>query len=682
MKKIKKNRLLFVRSKGDIDFEEEVEKEEQLLKNRFHDVTPEKKRIHPAFIVVFFAVIAISTALIIINYYYGTPQIFTPSELKTHLAESDKKDLPEIKIKNKFLEKGKNSFYKGQFSDAISQFQEVVESDVADEQKAIALTYIGIIYDDRGEYDKAVDYYKRALKYNPEYTPAYRNLALTYRHAGNLEEAVKAIEKALDIDPENLNNMVLFGNLLFLQNRYKDAAAKYEKALEFDKENPSALYNLALTRFKLGDEITGIEYLKRAGTADRAGEIAHLSYAKLGVIFTERKDYEMAKKYLELAASLEPEDPVDRYNLGIVYLKEGDLESAVKEFEKAEEFGREDAELLENLGEAYYSLREYDKSIEAYNRLLNLNIRSTRIISRVAEINYKNGNLEKAYNLYKRITVLNPVSENARIAYLNMGNILDDLQRYEEAIEAYENALSIDPKDVSTLYNLGIVYKHLGKDELAIETWQKASELKTDDPKFLMAIADYYYEKKLYDHALDEYSRVIRRWPNIQDAHFNLAVIYYKRNLIDYSEQEYKKVIEINGKNDLARKAYINLGILLTIAGRDNEEKLIEAQSNVKKALLLKPGDPEALSALGAIFIERGLIEKAIETFYQAISATDDTKLIAESYNYIGKSHYKEGMYKKALQAFTRAIEAEPTLEDVRINRKVAMQAYERELNK
>jgi tetratricopeptide (TPR) repeat protein len=72
--------------------------------------------------------------------------------------------------------------------------------------------------------------------------------------------------------------------------------------------------------------------------------------------------------------------------------------------------------------------------------------------------------------------------------------------------------------------------------------------------------------------------------------------------------------------------------------------------------------------------------DKAIDTFYQAIKATSDSKIIGECYNNIGKSYYKKGQHKKALQAFSRGVDEDPTNEEIRMNRKVAMQAYEEQM--
>lgn len=683
MKKIKKNRLIFVRDDG-IDRLADADE--------FDDLPPSgarigKRKMKPLFSVLIFIVIAAGVAFGIFYYLKGG-EISAPEKVKPRLGKSEVKDLPEsrtvskIKTQNIHLEKGLKSYHRGYYNDALSEFEEVVLSGAPDNDKAVALTYSGIIYDDRSEYDRAVEYFKRALKYDENNVITYRNLSIAYRHKGDLDNALEAIEEGIDLDEENVNNQLLLGNILFELGKYEKAIDQFRNVLDMSPDNPTALYNLAQSYFNEGDEVQGIEYLKKAGSGDRTGEIAHLAYSKLGVIYTQRKDFELAEKYLSLAVSIAPDDPVDRYNLGLIYLKTGKEQKALESFHKAEELGYKDSLLLENIGEAYFSLREYDRSIETYNKILEINKRNIRVLSRMAEIYYKNGELEQAYRFYKKITVLEPVSENARVAYLNMGNILDEAQRYDEAIDAYKKALAIDPADSSALYNLGIAYKHSGKGELAIETWRKAAELEPDDPANLMAIGDYYYEKGLYDYALDEYGRVVRRRPDIQDAHFNVAAIYYKKNLLDYALDEYREVIEINNRNDLARKAYINIGLILSRKKESSEDVMEEAFSSIQKALLLKPGDPGALSALGAVYIAQGNTEKAIDTLYQAVSASDDSKLIAESYNYIGQCYYRQGQYKKALQAFTRGIEAEPTYEEIRINRKVAMQAYERELER
>jgi len=102
----------------------------------------------------------------------------------------------------------------------------------------------------------------------------------------------------------------------------------------------------------------------------------------------------------------------------------------------------------------------------------------------------------------------------------------------------------------------------------------------------------------------------------------------------------------------------------------------------IQKALLLKPDDSDALLALGIIYARKEMHSRAVETFYQSIKSSRDNKMTAESYNNMGKSYYQMKDYKKSIQAFTRGIEEDPSNEEIRINRKTAVQAYEGELER
>ena len=66
-------------------------------------------------------------------------------------------------------------------------------------------------------------------------------------------------------------------------------------------------------------------------------------------------------------------------------------------------------------------------------------------------------------------------------AWINLGDVLMDAQRYTEAIEAYDKALALDPKNVNVLVDQGTCYRGIGKFDKAVELYQKAIKI---DPKF------------------------------------------------------------------------------------------------------------------------------------------------------------------------------------------------------
>lgn len=56
----------------------------------------------------------------------------------------------------------------------------------------------------------------------------------------------------------------------------------------------------------------------------------------------------------------------------------------------------------------------------------------------------------------------------------NLGDNLNSLQKYEEAIKIFDEALKIDPHRLSVLYNKGNSYLHMKKFHEAIEWYDRA----------------------------------------------------------------------------------------------------------------------------------------------------------------------------------------------------------------
>jgi len=642
----------------------------------------EVRPIIPLVILSLITAALLAGILILTKFFYNKPETLTQSPANPNAPFDEvARGTDNLKSDNVHIVRGRESYARGYLADAITEFNEIVESAASDRDKAIALTYLGMISDDKGDYDKAIDYYTRAQTYDNKNPDIFKNLSLAYRHKKDFDKALESAQKSSSLKSDDAGSKKLMGDIYFEKGMYDEAISQYQGILDKTPENPAVLYNMGSALMAKGDEFAAMEYFKKAGAVDRIGEVAHRAYSRLGTIYIERKNYEEARKYLKEAASIRPNDAVNRYNLGIAYLKLGKREEAMEELSRAEQLGEKNAALLEKIGEEYLNLKNYDKSLDIYGRIRKNNERNVKILSQIAKIYYEKGELDKAFDAYRQITAIEPATENARVAYLNMGNILDDAQRFDEAVEAYEKALAISPKDHAVFLNIGIAYKHAGKPELAIKAWKQAAQLAPDDPKPLTAIADYYYERGYFDLAEMEYQRIIGRWPNIQEPHFKMGTIYYKRGNYEYAMNAYKKVIDIDPNSDQARKALINRGVLISKTGT-GEESMEASISLIRKALLMKPEDPQALLALGIIYMKKERYDSAMDTFYQVIKGSNDSKLIADAYNNIGKCYFKKREYKKALQAFTRGVDEDPGNEEIRMNRKVATQEYEKELGR
>jgi len=67
-------------------------------------------------------------------------------------------------------------------------------------------------------------------------------------------------------------------------------------------------------------------------------------------------------------------------------------------------------------------------------------------------------------------------------AWTNLGNVLMDAQRYNEAVDAYEKALALGPKNVNVMVDLGTCYRGIGKFDKAAELYRAALKINPSFP--------------------------------------------------------------------------------------------------------------------------------------------------------------------------------------------------------
>jgi len=82
-----------------------------------------------------------------------------------------------------------------------------------------------------GDYDMAVELYKRSLDLHPT-AEAYTFLGWTYRFQGKIEDAIAECKKAIQIDPEFGNPYNDIGSYLIEKGQYDEAVPWHERALQ------------------------------------------------------------------------------------------------------------------------------------------------------------------------------------------------------------------------------------------------------------------------------------------------------------------------------------------------------------------------------------------------------------------------------------------------------------------
>ena len=154
---------------------------------------------------------------------------------------------------------------------------------------------------------ESVEQFKQVLKKNGKHAPALAHLTRLYIRLDTPEfrrRAVEASEKAIRIDPENLQYQLLHGEALWNRGFQREAKAHYEKVIE-------KFPNAAVAAYDAGRHIFGEYMITRDRIIQRRGAIR--TFAK--------NEYDQAVMLLEKSLEVDPDYQDAYYLLGLAHLE-------------------------------------------------------------------------------------------------------------------------------------------------------------------------------------------------------------------------------------------------------------------------------------------------------------------------------------------------------------------------
>jgi tetratricopeptide (TPR) repeat protein len=213
------------------------------------------------------------------------------------------------------------------------------------------------------------------------------------------------------------------------------------------------------------------------------------------------------------------------------------------------------------------------------------------------------------------ITLTNDIS-----ALTEIGVIHQQLKEYDEARQAYEEVLAVDPQSLIALDNLAGLYSYpFKKLDEAYQLAEKGRQLAPQDPSVGDTLGWILYQKHDYSRALALLQESAEKLPNSGEVQYHLGMAHYMLGEEESSRLNLKSAIsrsDFESTNEALRRLKI-LDLdpkTATAADREDLEKQIEKDS----------ADPMALIRLAALQERDGDFQKAGASYEKVIKISPD----------------------------------------------------------
>lgn len=263
----------------------------------------------------------------------------------------------------------------------------------ADSSHADSLHLQGLLSLVAQQHDHAVEWIARAILQKPK--PEYlSSLGTALLQQGRLEEAFKAIDKAVQLKPDDTGLWMKLGNVLIDLQRPADALLSFQHVLGLDPRRWEAAYRSGLLLHELGRSDEALPYFDQAHEL-QPGQPAILE-ARADALHRLGK-YEAALAENMRAYALNPDNANTCNNIGAALQLLGKDEEALQWFDQAVKFRNDHVVALINKASSLQQLRRLDEAVATYHRVKAIDPASTEPDWNLSFLALLTGNFEAGW---------------------------------------------------------------------------------------------------------------------------------------------------------------------------------------------------------------------------------------------------------------------------------------------
>ena len=267
----------------------------------------------------------------------------------------------------------------------------------------------------------------------------------------------------------------------------------------------------------------------------------------------------VARDTLELSpevAKQKEKDAEEKYQQGLASKAVDKYSEAIKAFEDALALWPFHSASLKEIGVCHAKMGEYDKALNFYNELRKKRPHDPDLLNNLSLIFRLKGDKESALKYLTLEIEADPTLERAR---LDTADVLQDLDRTEEAVDLLENASQMVTNTYSIHFKLARLYRKLKQLDKAEKSIGECLRQKPEDVDALTYKGLICFSSGKNQDAVNSLQKAIELDLANIDARLTLAEIYTSIGEKKEAALELNKVLALDPQNEDAQKMLQNL---------------------------------------------------------------------------------------------------------------------------
>ena len=493
----------------------------------------------------------------------------------------------------------------GRMDDAVSEMQAAAGLDPSSNylKKELAALWSG-----QNQYEKALEILGEVTRQDPDDIEALLMVGQIQLALKQTDIALNAFEEAISKDASREDVYHALGNIYMQNEDYPNARRIYEQLIDQYPGSFVGHFFLGKIHADLGQINEAEQEFQK--TLMLAPDLEEPRFRLIELYQSQGRVDKTSELYDEVL-SRNPNSIRAAMGMGMLNYHKGQKQTAKEQFEKLGQRSLTDKNVIPTLIRHYIDTKKYDDTIILAEGMIKGAPDNTTLHYLVALAYDETENVSMALHHFRKVASDSQFYKNAA---LQIGFILNDQEKTEEAITHIKTVIKQIPDDPEPYLYLGIFQEDLKQYEAAIGSIQKGLEVDPDNVQLL----------------------------------FRLGVIYDKVGNKNECIATMRKVIELDPKH---ANALNYLGYTYAELGKN----LKEAEDLIKEALKFKPEDGYITDSLGWIYFKKARYAEALEVLLRAVSLVPDDPIILE---HTGDAYLKNNNRHKALEFYRRSLKA------------------------